>query len=212
MRRSSIVCGVAALAFAAAIAVPTAQTQPPADAALIKKAQAIHERVIALDTHDDINPANFTPERNYTQDLGNQVNLPKMVKGGLDASFFIVYVGQGPLTAGRLRRRLPAGGGEVRRDPPADREDRARQDRARADGRRRPAHQQGRQEGRAHRRRERLPLGEPRRRSSASRSSTTAARAISRWPTTATASSPTRTRAKRRRVAAQRPAAISASR
>ncbi|MEO6239364.1 MAG: membrane dipeptidase, partial [Vicinamibacterales bacterium] len=26
--------------------------------------------------------------------LGNQVNLPKMIKGGLDASFFIVYVGQ----------------------------------------------------------------------------------------------------------------------
>ncbi len=54
--------------------------------------------MIALDTHDDINAADFTPERNYTQDLGNQVNLPKMVAGGLDASFFIVYVGQGPLT------------------------------------------------------------------------------------------------------------------
>jgi membrane dipeptidase len=31
---------------------------------------------------------------NYTQDLPTQVNLPKMKKGGLDASFFIVYVGQ----------------------------------------------------------------------------------------------------------------------
>ena len=54
--------------------------------------------MIALDTHDDINAADFTPERNYTQDLGNQVNLPKMIAGGLDAAFFIVYVGQGPLT------------------------------------------------------------------------------------------------------------------
>jgi membrane dipeptidase len=98
MRRSSIARGTAALAFAAAIAAPTAQTQPTADAAIVKKAQGIHDRVIALDTHDDISPANFTPERNYTQDLGNQVNLPKMVKGGLDASFFIVYVGQGQLT------------------------------------------------------------------------------------------------------------------
>ncbi len=53
---------------------------------------------MTLDTHNDIDPANFTPERNYTQDLGNQVNLPKMFAGGLDASFFIVYVGQGPLT------------------------------------------------------------------------------------------------------------------
>src|SRR5438309_2083369 len=66
--------------------------------ALIKKARAIHDKVIALDTHNDINPANFTPEKNYTQRLATQVNLPKMVEGGLDASFFIVYVGQGPLT------------------------------------------------------------------------------------------------------------------
>ena len=62
------------------------------------RARAIHERVITLDTHADINPANFTRERNYTQDLPTQVNLPKMIKGGLDAAFFIVYVGQGPLT------------------------------------------------------------------------------------------------------------------
>jgi membrane dipeptidase len=65
---------------------------------LVKKAHAIHDKVIALDTHDDITPTDFTPERNYTQRLDNQVNLPKMVEGGLDASFFVVYVGQGPLT------------------------------------------------------------------------------------------------------------------
>ena len=64
----------------------------------IKKARGIHDRVIALDTHDDIAPANFTAEKNYTQRLDTQVNLPKMVEGGLDASFFIVYVGQGELT------------------------------------------------------------------------------------------------------------------
>ncbi len=99
MTRSFLACGAAAALIGAAIvAAPAAQTQTPADDALIKKAQGIHERVIALDTHDDINADDFTPERNYTQDLGNQVNLPKMVKGGLDASFFVVYVGQGPLT------------------------------------------------------------------------------------------------------------------
>ena len=64
------------------------------DDAITAKARAIHERVMTLDTHNDINPNNFTAECNYTQDLGNQVNLPKMFKGGLDASFFIVYVGQ----------------------------------------------------------------------------------------------------------------------
>jgi membrane dipeptidase len=64
------------------------------DDALTRKARGIHERVMTLDTHNDISPNNFTTECNYTQDLGNQVNLPKMIKGGLDASFFIVYVGQ----------------------------------------------------------------------------------------------------------------------
>ena len=73
--------------------------QAPADPGLVARARAIHDRVIALDTHNDINPRDFTKERNYTQRLENQVNLPKMVEGGLDASFFIVYVGQGPLTA-----------------------------------------------------------------------------------------------------------------
>src|SRR4051812_42791583 len=64
------------------------------DDAMTTKARGIHERVMTLDTHNDISPTNFTAECNYTMDLGNQVNLPKMIKGGLDASFFIVYVGQ----------------------------------------------------------------------------------------------------------------------
>ena len=61
---------------------------------IVARARAIHERVITLDTHDDINPNNFTAQRNYTQRLETQVNLPKMVEGGLDVSFMIVYVGQ----------------------------------------------------------------------------------------------------------------------
>lgn len=65
---------------------------------LVARARGIHERVITLDTHDDISPANFTAERNYTMDLGNQVNLPKMDAGGLDVAWLIVYVGQGELT------------------------------------------------------------------------------------------------------------------
>lgn len=64
------------------------------DADLIKRAMAIHERVITLDTHDDINVKNFTDAVNYTQDTDSQVNLPKMVAGGLDVAFFIVFTGQ----------------------------------------------------------------------------------------------------------------------
>ena len=91
--RRILLLGLLAVAWVS----PLAGQQAP-DAALVARARAIHDRVIALDTHDDINPRDFTTERNYTQRLENQVNLPKMKEGGLDASFFIVYVGQGPLT------------------------------------------------------------------------------------------------------------------
>jgi membrane dipeptidase len=78
----------------------TVRTSPaqPNDAALIAKAKLIHEHVIKLDTHNDIEPSNFTPDCNYTMRLTTQVNLPKMVEGGMDVSFMIAYVGQGPLT------------------------------------------------------------------------------------------------------------------
>ena len=85
------------LAAAVPLFEPVVSAQTP-DPAMVAKARAIHDRVIAMDTHNDINPRDFTKERNYTQRLDNQVNIPKMVEGGLDASFFIVYVGQGPLT------------------------------------------------------------------------------------------------------------------
>src|SRR5687768_619748 len=85
--------GVIIAAILAALAPVAAQT-PAADPALVAKARGIHERVITLDTHDDINPNNFRPECNYTMRLTTQVNLPKMKEGGLDVSFMIVYVGQ----------------------------------------------------------------------------------------------------------------------
>jgi len=93
-----LVTFAAALFLFVSLADPRPSAQAGADAALVAKAKAIHERVITLDTHDDINPDNFTRQKNYTQRLETQVNLPKMVEGGLDASFFIAYVGQGPLT------------------------------------------------------------------------------------------------------------------
>src|ERR1700742_4421753 len=68
------------------------------DAALIAKAKGIHDRVLKLDTHNDIDPANFTPDCNYKMRLTTQVNLPKMVEGDMDVTFMIAYTGQGPLT------------------------------------------------------------------------------------------------------------------
>src|SRR5690606_35764917 len=57
----------------------------------------IHDSVITIDTHDDINIKNFTDSINYTQRLDTQVNLPKMEEGGLDVAWLIVYTGQDSL-------------------------------------------------------------------------------------------------------------------
>src|SRR6185436_9342258 len=81
--------GLILTAALAAVAAPQAQEQD-----LVARAKGIHERVITLDTHNDIDPENFTRECNYTMRLTNQVNLPKMKQGGLDVSFMIVFVGQ----------------------------------------------------------------------------------------------------------------------
>ena len=77
---------------------PSTSAAQSDDAALIAKAKQFHSRVLKLDTHNDIEPANFTPECNYTMRLTTQVNIPKMVEGGMDVTFMIAYVGQGPLT------------------------------------------------------------------------------------------------------------------
>jgi len=74
------------------------QAQNP-EAELYEKARAIHEKVITIDTHDDINIRNFTDSLNYSMNLDTQVNIPKMEEGGLDVSWFVVYSGQGELNA-----------------------------------------------------------------------------------------------------------------
>ena len=68
---------------------------------LVARARGIHERVITLDTHNDISTANFTADRNYTMALSTQVNLPNMEAGGFDVSWMVVFVGQGDLTPER---------------------------------------------------------------------------------------------------------------
>ena len=54
-------------------------------------------KIITIDTHDDINVKNFTDSLNYTIDTDTQVNLPKMIAGGLDVAWFVVYTAQGEL-------------------------------------------------------------------------------------------------------------------
>jgi membrane dipeptidase len=103
-----LLISAAALAFVTGLS-GVVGAQQTTDSAVAAKARAIHDRVIALDTHVDIDPRNFTTEHpNYTDRLNTQVNLPKMFEGGLDAVFFSIYVGQGPLTPEGYQRAYDA--------------------------------------------------------------------------------------------------------
>ncbi|MEQ9105027.1 MAG: membrane dipeptidase [Rhodothermales bacterium] len=86
------------LPLAALLLVAGCAQETESEEALVERARGIHERVITLDTHDDINVSNFTEEQNYTMDLSTQVTLPKMREGGLDVAWLVVYTGQGDLT------------------------------------------------------------------------------------------------------------------
>jgi membrane dipeptidase len=78
------------------------------DAALIARAKAIQANILTIDTHVDI-PFNFSTD---AYDMmkpgprGQQVHLPTMISGGMDAAFLIVYVGQGERTTAGYAKAL----------------------------------------------------------------------------------------------------------
>ena len=73
---------------------PVAQSSSDAEAELVARARGVHDRVLTIDTHDDI-PFDFaTPDADPGVRGDRRVDLPKMREGGLDVAFFIVYVGQ----------------------------------------------------------------------------------------------------------------------
>lgn len=76
--------GALAMALLAACATPQARAPT---------------RPLTLDTHVDI-PLDYMREPRFDAgaDSALQVDLGKMERGGLDAAFFVIYVGQGPLT------------------------------------------------------------------------------------------------------------------
>ncbi len=96
--RYSLACSALAAGVLLSASSASAQVRPTDDAALVTRARGIHERVMTLDTHVDISPANFRADTlNYSAKLPRtQVDLVKMDEGGLDAAFLIVYVGQSP--------------------------------------------------------------------------------------------------------------------
>lgn len=81
----------------------TAVVSSAGDAELRDRARALHQRIITIDTHDDI-PLNFATAEVDPLNANRQVNLEKMKAGGLDVGFFIVFVGQAPRTPENYER------------------------------------------------------------------------------------------------------------
>src|SRR3954470_196201 len=79
-----------------------AQTAVPAPR-VSKEVRALHEGLLTLDTHLDT-PANLVlggwniSERHDRERDGSQVDLPRMVQGGLDGGFWAIFTPQGPRT------------------------------------------------------------------------------------------------------------------
>jgi membrane dipeptidase len=72
------------------------------EAALVTKANTIHNQAFVLDSHEDTPINLLKPGFDLSKDHDPQeaqVDLPKMQRGGLDGAFWAVYMGQGPRTA-----------------------------------------------------------------------------------------------------------------
>ena len=69
------------------------------EAELIKRALAIHDRVLTIDSHADtplrmIEPGFDMSVRHDPNETGSKVDYPRMKEGGLDAIFFAAFVAQ----------------------------------------------------------------------------------------------------------------------
>src|SRR4030042_5817166 len=73
-------------------------SEQAAESDLVSRVKAIHDRVLALDAHIDIEVSFFTPEMPDRIGYQKLASLPAMKSGGLDGAFFTAYVQQGPLT------------------------------------------------------------------------------------------------------------------
>ena len=65
---------------------------------LNKYAKSIHDSIITLDAHLDIEVTFLTPEKKGKVGYEKFASLNKMDEGGLDGAFFAAYILQGPLT------------------------------------------------------------------------------------------------------------------
>lgn len=108
MRRLlTVLLGSAALLTGVAHAADKKTPEKPAE--VPKAIKTLHESFLTLDTHLDT-PEHFARQgwsmidRHAVTEDGTQVDLPRMKAGGLDGGFFVIYTGQGELTAEGYRK------------------------------------------------------------------------------------------------------------
>lgn len=96
MKQKSIIIGVLSLVLIGSCTSPNTEEQA--------STETLHERIFTIDTHTDT-PLNFLDEsfdigkQNDHETTRSRVDFPRMKQGGLDAAFFAVFLGQGPVTS-----------------------------------------------------------------------------------------------------------------
>jgi membrane dipeptidase len=87
----------------ALLAAPLLASPLSAQPAVSPGDRQVHEEMLVIDTHLDIamrfdsGEWDFA-ERHWFEWDGSQVDLPRMIEGGLDGGFFVIYTAQGELT------------------------------------------------------------------------------------------------------------------
>lgn len=118
---AAVLRALAAFLLVSACALAPA-AEPPArvpradwsDEALEKLAREIHAKYLTIDTHLDVPIVLKRPDFNIAHEYSwqknlSQVDFPRMTKGGIDGGFFVVYVGQGPLTPDGRAKAIASG-------------------------------------------------------------------------------------------------------
>jgi membrane dipeptidase len=109
MKRTKFTSLVMVLSFSSFWLASCAQkqvvtAQKTEEEALKTEAREIHDRVLTVDTHSDTPSLmlrrgwNVGERHEPGQRRSGKIDLPRMVEGGLDAEFFVAYVGQGERT------------------------------------------------------------------------------------------------------------------
>jgi len=103
-----------ALASALLLAVAAGAQAGTGPAEISAHARALQAQAINLDTHLDT-PAFFSQpgwkisDRHSFEDDGSQIDYPRMVEGGLDGGFWVIYTGQGERDEAGNRKARDAG-------------------------------------------------------------------------------------------------------